>query len=129
MNPSKVDEALRSIYTVWLSVMAVLCIQFARTIQMANSISEFMAQPVKRYVLLQNKKSTSKTKMGIGIVICSMFIASIKLIPIVLFVFPISRLFVLVSLPPTLNVHGVMKCHTRFQIHFTGCSSRDTRQI
>jgi hypothetical protein len=50
MNPEKVDKALSSIYTVWLSVMAVLSIQFARTIQMANSIAEFMAQPVNRFV-------------------------------------------------------------------------------
>ena len=50
MNPNKVDKAIQSIYTVWLSVMAVLCIQFARTIQMAKSISEFVAQPVQRYV-------------------------------------------------------------------------------
>jgi hypothetical protein len=50
MNPQKVDKALNSIYTVWLSVMAVLSIQFARTIQMANSIAEFMQQPVNRFV-------------------------------------------------------------------------------
>lgn len=50
MDPNKVDKAMKSLYTVWLSVMAVLSIQFARTIQMANSIAEFMGQPVDRFI-------------------------------------------------------------------------------
>eukprot|EP00529_Nitzschia_sp_RCC80_P028885 CAMPEP_0113494074 /NCGR_PEP_ID=MMETSP0014_2-20120614/28921_1 /TAXON_ID=2857 /ORGANISM="Nitzschia sp." /LENGTH=335 /DNA_ID=CAMNT_0000387959 /DNA_START=183 /DNA_END=1190 /DNA_ORIENTATION=- /assembly_acc=CAM_ASM_000159 len=58
MNPNKVDKAIQSIYTVWLSVMAVLCIQFARTIQMAKSISEFVAQPVQRFVAPVIKAAT-----------------------------------------------------------------------
>lgn len=49
-NPKKVDKAMSALYTVWLSVMAVLSIQFARTIQMANSIAEFMQQPVARFI-------------------------------------------------------------------------------
>lgn len=49
-NPKKIDKALSAMYTVWLSVMAVLSIQFARTIQMANSIAEFMTQPVNRFI-------------------------------------------------------------------------------
>jgi hypothetical protein len=49
-NPKKVDKALSAMYTVWLSVMAVLSIQFARTVQMANSIAEFMQQPVHRFI-------------------------------------------------------------------------------
>ena len=49
-NPSKIDKALSSMYHVWLSVMAVLVIKFAKTIQMANSIAEFMAQPVNRFI-------------------------------------------------------------------------------
>lgn len=50
MNPTKVDKALSSLYTVWLSVMAVLTIKFAKTIQMAHSISDFMIQPVNRFI-------------------------------------------------------------------------------
>lgn len=49
-NPKKIDKALAAIYTVWLSVVAVLSIQFARTIQMANSIAEFMIYPVDRFI-------------------------------------------------------------------------------
>ena len=49
-NPKKIDKAISSMYHVWLSVMAVLVIKFAKTIQMANSIAEFMAQPVNRFV-------------------------------------------------------------------------------
>ncbi|KAL3915933.1 MAG: hypothetical protein SGILL_005412 [Bacillariaceae sp.] len=49
-NPTKIDKAISSMYHVWLSVMAVLVIKFAKTIQMANSIAEFMAQPVNRFV-------------------------------------------------------------------------------
>jgi hypothetical protein len=50
MDPKKVDTALSNIYSVWMCVMAVLSIQFARTVQMANSIAEFMEQPVNRFV-------------------------------------------------------------------------------
>jgi hypothetical protein len=50
MDPKKVDNALSSIYSVWMCVMAVLSIQFARTVQMANSIAEFMEQPVHRFI-------------------------------------------------------------------------------
>ncbi|KAG7338716.1 hypothetical protein IV203_037318 [Nitzschia inconspicua] len=49
-NPKKIDKALNAMYTVWLSVMAVLTVQFAKYIQMANSIAEFMKQPVERFV-------------------------------------------------------------------------------
>lgn len=50
MDPKKVDNAMSSIYSVWMCVMAVLSIQFARTIQMAHSIAEFMEQPVNRFI-------------------------------------------------------------------------------
>lgn len=42
MNPKKVDNAIANIYTVWLSVCATLSIQFARTIAMSLTISEFL---------------------------------------------------------------------------------------
>lgn len=50
MNPQKVDNALRNIYSVWFAIIAVLVVQFARTIQMANSISDFLTKPVDQYV-------------------------------------------------------------------------------
>jgi hypothetical protein len=48
MNPEKVDTAISSIYTVWLSVAAVLSIQFARTISFALAIAEFLNKPINR---------------------------------------------------------------------------------
>lgn len=50
MNPEKVDKAISSMYKVWLSVAAVLSIQFARTISMALSIADFIKVPADRYV-------------------------------------------------------------------------------
>jgi hypothetical protein len=50
MNPEKIDKAISSMYTVWLSVAAVLSIQFARTIAMALSISDFLKKPIDRLV-------------------------------------------------------------------------------
>lgn len=46
MNPEKVDSAVASLYKVWLAVAAVLKIQFARTINMALAIAEFINKPV-----------------------------------------------------------------------------------
>jgi hypothetical protein len=37
-------------YTVWLSVAAVLSIQFARTISMALSIAAFLKKPCDRFL-------------------------------------------------------------------------------
>jgi len=50
MNPDKIDNALGSMYKVWLSVAAVLKIQFARTISLALSIAEFLERPMDRFV-------------------------------------------------------------------------------
>jgi hypothetical protein len=50
MNPEKVDKALGSIYTVWLSVAAVLSVEFARTISMALAIADFLKKPLDRFV-------------------------------------------------------------------------------
>jgi hypothetical protein len=50
INPAKVDNAIAAIYSVWLSVVAVLTIQFARTIALALSISDFIRKPVDKYI-------------------------------------------------------------------------------
>lgn len=50
MNPAKVDNAINSMYKVWLSVAAVLMIEFARAIAMALSIAEFLKKPVNRFL-------------------------------------------------------------------------------
>jgi hypothetical protein len=50
MNPEKIDRAISSMYSVWLSVAAVLSIQFARTIAMALSISDFLKKPIDRFL-------------------------------------------------------------------------------
>lgn len=45
MDPEKIDKAVGSIYKVWLSVAAVLAVEFARTISMALAIAEFLQNP------------------------------------------------------------------------------------
>jgi hypothetical protein len=50
MNPERVDAALSALYKVWLSVAAVLSIEFARTISLALTIVEFVEKPVDRFV-------------------------------------------------------------------------------
>jgi len=50
MNPKKVDHALSAMYKVWLSVMAVLAVQFAKTVALSVSISEFLQKPVDRFL-------------------------------------------------------------------------------
>ena len=50
MDPQKVDKAISSLYTVWLSVAAVLSIQFARTVSMALSIADFLKKPTDRFI-------------------------------------------------------------------------------
>jgi hypothetical protein len=49
MNPDKVQEALNNIWKVWFAVISVLVVQFAQTIQMANSIAEFLKKPTESY--------------------------------------------------------------------------------
>ena len=49
MNPDKVNKALQSIWKVWFAVISVLVVKFARTIQTANSISEFLKKPTDHY--------------------------------------------------------------------------------
>lgn len=53
MDPQKIDRAINSIYQVWLAVAAVLTIQFARAISLALAISDFMKQPIDRYIAPQ----------------------------------------------------------------------------
>jgi hypothetical protein len=50
MNPEKIDQAISSMYSVWLSVAAVLSIQFARTIALALSISDILKKPIDRFI-------------------------------------------------------------------------------
>ena len=50
MNPNKIDTAISNMYRVWLSVAAVLTIEFARAISMALAISDFMKKPVNRFI-------------------------------------------------------------------------------
>mmetsp|Transcript_20099 Transcript_20099/g.22977 ORF Transcript_20099/g.22977 Transcript_20099/m.22977 type:complete len:325 (+) Transcript_20099:64-1038(+) len=50
MDPEKIDRAMQSMYSVWLSVAAVLTIEFARTISSALSIAEFLKNPVNHWV-------------------------------------------------------------------------------
>jgi len=49
MNPEKVNSALTNMYKVWFAVISVLVVQFARTIQTANSIAEFLTKPSDTY--------------------------------------------------------------------------------
>jgi len=51
MNPEKVNVAIVSIYKVWLSVLAVLTIEFARTIALALTISEFSKKFADKRIL------------------------------------------------------------------------------
>jgi len=50
MNPQKVDTALSNLYTVWMSVVATLTIQFARTIALSLTIADFMKGIVDQYM-------------------------------------------------------------------------------
>jgi len=50
MNPQKVDTAISHIYEVWLSIIAVLTVEFAQTIALALSMSEFIKKPLNRYL-------------------------------------------------------------------------------
>jgi len=50
MNPDKIDKAVYSMYRVWLAVAAVLSLQFARTINMALSIADFLNRPCDHFV-------------------------------------------------------------------------------
>jgi len=51
MDPEKVNNAIGALYTVWLSVLAVLKIKFARTVALALTIADFVKKPTDRYIL------------------------------------------------------------------------------
>lgn len=53
----KVDKALSSIYRVWLSVVAVLSLKFAKTISLSMSISDFLKKPIDHYISPLVKKT------------------------------------------------------------------------
>jgi len=50
IDPEKIDRAINSVYSVWLSVAAVLTIEFARTIASALSIADFLKKPINHWV-------------------------------------------------------------------------------
>lgn len=50
MNPQKINEALNSIYKVWLAVVATLTLEFAQTVALAMSIGHFLKKPCDRYL-------------------------------------------------------------------------------
>mmetsp|Transcript_25286 Transcript_25286/g.37616 ORF Transcript_25286/g.37616 Transcript_25286/m.37616 type:complete len:306 (+) Transcript_25286:67-984(+) len=58
MNPEKVNAAITSIYKVWMAVLAVLKIQFARTIALALTISDFFQSFIDRSVVPIIDKAT-----------------------------------------------------------------------
>jgi len=60
INPKKVDTALAAISKVWLSVISVLTVQFARTIALSVSISESMKKVVNRYITPTIQSATPK---------------------------------------------------------------------
>jgi hypothetical protein len=47
----QVNTALESIYKVWLAVVAVLAIKFARTVAFAESIRDFIQKPTQRFLV------------------------------------------------------------------------------
>lgn len=51
MNPHRVNEALSSLYKVWLAVTAVLVIKFARTVAFAGSICTFLRKPTEKHLV------------------------------------------------------------------------------
>jgi len=58
MHPEKINAAFTSLNAVWFAVAAVLRVQFARTISMSLSISEFVSRPSKRFVEPVLKEAT-----------------------------------------------------------------------
>jgi hypothetical protein len=47
----QINTALESIYKVWVAVVAVLAIKFARTVAFAESICDFIRKPTHRYLV------------------------------------------------------------------------------
>mmetsp|Transcript_12145 Transcript_12145/g.16773 ORF Transcript_12145/g.16773 Transcript_12145/m.16773 type:complete len:224 (+) Transcript_12145:117-788(+) len=60
MNPQKVDEAMAAISKVWLSVISVLTVQFARTIALSISISDSLKKTFNRFCTPTIQKAVPK---------------------------------------------------------------------
>jgi len=58
VNPEKVNDALAAIYKVWMSVLAVLTVQFARTITFSMTITKFAKKLLDRLLLPIVKAAT-----------------------------------------------------------------------
>ncbi|KAL3786093.1 hypothetical protein HJC23_003210 [Cyclotella cryptica] len=58
MNPQRVNDAIASLYKTWLSVLAVLTIEFARTIALALTIADFVRKFMNRWVAPTIEKAT-----------------------------------------------------------------------
>lgn len=60
MNPEKVNDAIAAIYKVWMTVLAVLTIEFARTIALSLTISAYIKKLADRFLLPVVKAATPK---------------------------------------------------------------------
>jgi hypothetical protein len=68
MNPEKVNTAIASMYKVWISVLAVLKIQFARTIALALTISHFFQNFINRFIVpIVNKATPNEYKQWVPV--------------------------------------------------------------
>jgi len=50
MNPEKVDNALGSMYKVWICVIATLTVKFARTVALSLTIADSLKKLIDRYI-------------------------------------------------------------------------------
>eukprot|EP00586_Coscinodiscus_wailesii_P018417 CAMPEP_0172498864 /NCGR_PEP_ID=MMETSP1066-20121228/118538_1 /TAXON_ID=671091 /ORGANISM="Coscinodiscus wailesii, Strain CCMP2513" /LENGTH=317 /DNA_ID=CAMNT_0013272313 /DNA_START=166 /DNA_END=1119 /DNA_ORIENTATION=+ len=60
ITPSKVDNALQKMFTVWIAVVATLKVRFARTIALSMTISDVLKRPANAYLTPVIEKSTPK---------------------------------------------------------------------
>lgn len=60
MNPDKLDQAISSIYRVWLAVAAVLSIEFAKTISLSLVIADFLRRPIDHVIAPLVQKAIPK---------------------------------------------------------------------
>lgn len=60
INPIKVSDAIESIGRVWISVLATLTLEFARTISLSLTISDFLKKPVDRFIAPTLQLATPK---------------------------------------------------------------------
>lgn len=68
MNPDKVNAAIASIYKVWMAVLAVLKIKFARTISLALTIANFFQRLIDRFIVpIVDKATPSEYKKWVPI--------------------------------------------------------------